>query len=355
MIGWSFSRTLSVTLVMSSIAGTLFAQEARFDARANLVLVPVTVTDKKGNFVDGLEATEFRLLDNGRPQKLVSDTIGTGIAPVALVIAVQSSGISTPVLGKVYKIGAMIQPLVTGERGCAAVVSFADRVEWQQECTSDADAIASSLEKIRPGAEKTAHMLDAVHAGIARLRLLPNVRRIVFMISESRDRGSESELESVLAAAQSAGVTIYAATYSAITAAFAARPEEVPSARYPDAPPPPRAEPGSPPGREHIPIPPPEQRVDLLGAFSELGRLGKTKTTEALVKGTGGTTFSFAGERGLESAIEKLGSELHSQYVLGFVPDSPAPGYHRIEVQVARSRTYRIRARPGYWAVQDAR
>jgi hypothetical protein len=40
------------------------------------------------------------------------------------VIAIQSSGISQPVLAKVRKVGGMIQPLVTGERGyvgCLAV------------------------------------------------------------------------------------------------------------------------------------------------------------------------------------------------------------------------------------------
>ena len=31
----------------------------------------------------------------------------------------------------------MIQPLITGERGCASLVAFAERVTWLQECTND--------------------------------------------------------------------------------------------------------------------------------------------------------------------------------------------------------------------------
>src|ERR1035438_9003103 len=93
----------------------LAAQDSRFDVRSRLVLVPVTVTDAKGRSVDGLEAADFLLLDNQRERKVTVDTIATGVAPIALVIAVQSSGISTPVLEKVRRIGAMIQPLVRSE------------------------------------------------------------------------------------------------------------------------------------------------------------------------------------------------------------------------------------------------
>ena len=43
------------------------------------------------------------------------------VAPIALVVAVQSSGISAAALAKVQKIGAMIQPLITGDRGRASL------------------------------------------------------------------------------------------------------------------------------------------------------------------------------------------------------------------------------------------
>jgi hypothetical protein len=106
-----------------AFAATLAAQNPRFDVRSRLVLVRVTVTDAKGNSIDGLEPGDFLVLDNGRPQKGAVDTIDTGVAPIALVMAVQSSGISAAVVEKVRRIGAMIQPLVVGERGCAGLVS----------------------------------------------------------------------------------------------------------------------------------------------------------------------------------------------------------------------------------------
>jgi VWFA-related protein len=343
-----------------ALAACLGAQEPRFDVRSRLVLVPVTVTDLKGRSIDGLEASDFLLSDNGRPQKVTVDTIDTGVAPVALVVAVQSSGISTAVLEKARKIGAMIQPLITGERGCAGVVSFAERVTWLQDCTKDADALDRAFRELRPGADKEARMLDAVQSAVEHLRRRPNARRVLLLISESRDRGSEAALDVVITAAQSQGVTVYAATYSAFKAAFTSK-APVSQPRRPLKPKTPNDETGNvngnPPGL-HNPwpkIPPPEQQVDVLGGIGELARLGKTNTTEALTKSTGGTTFAFTRQKALEEAIEKLGAELHTQYVVSFAPEGSAPGYHTLEVRLARPSDFRVRARPGYWSTEESR
>ena len=66
-------------------------------------------------------------------------------------------------------------------------------------------------------------MLDAVQSSVEHLRRRPGSRRVLLLISESRDRGSESALEAVTVAAQSADVTVYAATYSALKTAFTSK------------------------------------------------------------------------------------------------------------------------------------
>jgi VWFA-related protein len=202
---------------------SLTAQESRFEARSRMVLVPVTVNDANGRVVDGLEASDFQVLDNGQTQKVVVDTIATGVAPIALAIAVQSSGISYAVLEKVRTIGGMIRPLIIGERGCAALFSFAERVRLLQSCTNDTDALEGAFRQLRTGEPRRAVMLDAVYAGIEELRNQPNSRRVLLLISETKDRGSETELDVAVAAAQAAGVTLYAATYSAFKTAFTSK------------------------------------------------------------------------------------------------------------------------------------
>jgi VWFA-related protein len=338
-------------IAIPALAVSLFAQDPRFDVQSRLVLVPVTVTDGKGRVIEGLDTSDFLVRDNGRPVKVAVDTFTTGVAPIALIVAVQSSGISAPVLAKVLKIGAMIEPLITGERGCAGLLSFAEKVEWLQDCTNDADALTRAFQRLRTGQEKSARMLDAVHEAIERLRARPHVRRVLLLISESRDRGSETDLESALLGAEAAGITIYAATYSAIRTAFTTRPSDNPPPPQPKAPPLPTREPESPPGRERGPIPPPSQRLDMLGGLAEIVRMGKTNTTQVLTSRTGGVTLPFTRQKGLEEAIEKLGGELHTQYVLSFAPEAASPGHHTIEVRITRKGEFRVRARPAYWWV----
>jgi VWFA-related protein len=330
------------------------AQEPRFDARSRLVQVPVNVSDLKGRSIDGLSVADFLVLDEGRPRPATVDTIDTGVAPIALIVAVQTSGISRPAIEKTRRIGAMIRPLVTGERGCGGLIAFAERVTWLEKCTKDEDALTRAFTRLRPGEEKKGRMLDAVTAAVEHLRSIPNVRRVLLLISETRDRGSESALDPSVAGAQAAGVTVYAATYSAFKEAFTSkqpvsRPKESSKPQTPmdDATDNIGTLNGAPPNKYNPKIPPAAQRVDVLGGVGELARLKQANSVEVLSRETGGAMFPFTSQRALEAAIHKLGGELHNQYVLSFAPEPGATGYHRLEVRLTRPGEYRIR-RPGY-------
>ena len=343
--------------VVLALVLPLTAQDSRFGVRSRLVLVPATVTDANGRSVYDLGASDFLVLDDQRERKAVVDTLDTGVAPIALVIAVQSSGISAAVLEKVRRIGAMVQPLVTGERGCGALVSFAESVSWLQECTNDPDALQRAFRQIQAGKYKQAVMLDAVAAAIERLRRQPNARRVLLLISESKDRGSKAALDVVSKAAESADVTIYAATYSLAKTAFTSKAQvgEPPPPPHPQTPSEAMKTPnGAPQTKYNPPILPKEQCADLGAGIGEILRLHKTNTTQALAAVTGGTAFPFTRQKGLEDAIGKLGAELHSQYILSFAPEDSAAGYHRLTVRVVRTGEFRVRARPGYWVAGEA-
>ncbi|MCW5981212.1 MAG: VWA domain-containing protein [Bryobacteraceae bacterium] len=338
-------------VVALALAGLLPAQEARFGAQTRIVQVPVMVTDGKDRAVEGLDASDFRVFDNGRLQSVTVDSFATGVAPIALVVAVQASNVSAPALDKIRKIGAMIQPLITGERGCAALVTFAGTIEWRQDCTRDGDALSLAFNRLQPEIEKEARILDAASAAIDRLARRPNARRVLLLVSGTRDRGSETDLEAVVAAAQSAGVTIYAATYSAFKTAFTAKATDVGRTRSPKGPQRPGREADTPAGNwERPPLPPPQQGVGILGGLGELGRLAQVKAAHELSAATGGAVFPFTRLKGLERSIEKLSDELTTQYVLSFTPKTAVPGYHRIDVRLTREGDFRIRARPGYWS-----
>src|SRR5215467_16349690 len=70
---------------------------AQFKTTAPLVLAPVTITDSKGRYVDGLTASDLILYDNNVPQAIQLDW---DITAVSLVVAIDTSANSTPVIDK---------------------------------------------------------------------------------------------------------------------------------------------------------------------------------------------------------------------------------------------------------------
>ena len=301
------------------------AQERPFRTEIRVVQVPVTVTDAKGANVDGLKARDFLVLDNGAQKAATLDTFGTGMAPISLVIAVQTSGIAKPALAKVRRIGSMIQPLVIGRRGEAAVVTFDDEINWRLDFSSNADAIQKALRSLEiPSSTQSkpqARLLDTV-IDTADLMKDRKGRRVLLLISETRDRGSHAHLDEAVRAVEREGVEVYAATYSAAGTTWTANPDDLP----------------------------PPSGTDYMAVFTEMFRLGKTNHTLALVQATGGSDYGFLRERGVEKAIETLGVDVHSQYILSFPAAGAEKGMHRIDVSLPNRTDVRIRARRAWFA-----
>ena len=314
----------SKACVTCTLTVALLAQDQAIRTNVHLVLVPTSVTSKRGDLIDGLSADDFIVTDDGVRQKVRMDTSDTVLAPVSLVVLLQSSGISTPALARIRQVGPMIQPLVIGERGQAAVIAYDTEVRVFQEFTSDGAKIRKAFENIEPRTIKQAKMIDAVIEGMKMLDTRPeNYRRIMIVLGESRDRGSKKKLAEAVELAQRAGVAIYSLTYSAQGEAWTSSPENDPSM------------PGGP---------------DYVGAIGEVARLGKTNDANAFARATGGRHLSFLTEKSLEGVMSRLGEEIHSQYLLSFVPmETKNMGLHRIEVKVSRFPNAVVRARAGYW------
>jgi hypothetical protein len=90
-------------------------------ATVSVVMAPVTVLDRHGEYVSGLQPQAFRLLDNSKEQKIQVDV---AFQPISLVIAIQANDHVEGLLPKINKIGSLIQPMVIGDQGEAAVLAF---------------------------------------------------------------------------------------------------------------------------------------------------------------------------------------------------------------------------------------
>ena len=125
----------------------LTAQEPTFRANVPVVLVPVTVADRQGRFVDGLTAADFALLADGREQEFRLDAADAVVAPLAIVIAVQTNDLSAAANLNVRKVGSLIQPLITGDRGRAAVIGYGDATVVLADFTKDPSLIQAAFQR----------------------------------------------------------------------------------------------------------------------------------------------------------------------------------------------------------------
>jgi VWFA-related protein len=328
-----------VAICLVCFGGSSIAQNGSFIVQSNVVQVPVIVTERHGRNVDGLLARDFRLLDNGAPQEVTVDDFSSGLAPISLAIAIQTSGFSAPALAMIRHIGGMIQPLVIGDRGEAAVVTFDCHTRWLQDFTPNDDKISNALKSVAAASNvDQARMLDAVVEVADRMQQRKG-RKVLLLISESRDRGSESTFRQSIEAVEREGIEVFGAYYSAYSTTLFAKPKDLPVAPPPPAvSPDPSDWPDSPPG------------VDFLAIFSEIARLGKTNAVQALTRVTGGADYPFMTERDIGKAILKLGEEVHSQYILSFPQRQNATGAHQIAVSAPNHGDFAIRSRRTYWA-----
>ncbi len=287
-----------------------------------MVINPVTVLDAKGEPVSGLEPGDFRLTDNGAPQAFRMDTSDTLNSPIAMVVVVQTAEFSAGALVKVRKIGSLIQPLITGERGQAAVLSYDEEVRVEQELSSDAGLLTKTFRGLKSHGSGDARMLDAVQAAMGILAERTGERKVILVIGETRDRGSKSKLEDELTGLERDGVMVYAINYSAYVTAMTAKPSD---------------------------LPPPSGGTGILGGLIELRRMGTANTSEVLTEASGGERFSFAAQKVLERRVTELGEHLHSQYLLSFAPGrAAATGVHALRVAVEGHPDYHVRARQAY-------
>ena len=312
----------------------------------NVVVAPTTVRDRNGDFVNGLQLQDFQLYDNNKLQKVSADVRDE---PLSLVVAVQRSSNLTDFLPKIQNIGSMLNQLVAGQNGEVAVVGFDHRILVMQDFTSEGTKISEAMKKMTPGSTNHA-VIDAVNFSIRMLKNRPpDRRRVLLLIAEKRDRGSELRLREALTESQFANVSIYSLDISTIVAALT------------DKGIPPRP-PSIPAEAQHMPgggasTPTAIEQNYYMGnyipVFVDIFKAVKSvfvdDTLDVFTRFTGGREYSFVGERSLEKAISGISDELHSQYLLSYSPnDQTAGGFHEIKVIVNRPNL-EVRTRPGYW------
>jgi VWFA-related protein len=333
---------------------TLYPLCAQFKSTVPLVIAPATVTDVKGRFIAGLTASQLVLYDDNVPQTIQVDTVTD---PISLVVLVEANSSSEAVLDKLRDSGILFSDLLAAEAGETAIVSFSYDATVVQNFTADSARLSHALKSLRVQGDSCA-LLDGV---MEALRLLttrdPGRRGIILVIAERRDRSSKVKLPALLQDNQLQNTAIYWLTYSTFLTPFTSRPKNVWD-RMTDEQKQDRDRMQS--GRikypwpeEEEPLPPAMAPGSLFNIFTELSHKADVDAANLLTRTTGGRTFSFLKQSGLEDAIHAVADEVHRQYILSFQPKLDTAGlFHTIRAQVRDRPELQVRTRAGYWRIR---
>jgi VWFA-related protein len=293
-----------------------------------LATIPTLVFSQDNRLVPDLHASNFRLLDNGRPQSIAVDESD---APISVAVIVQANRDVRAYLPFIAKAGSVIDALVAGASFESALIRYEDDVATLKPFdTGDLSAALKTL-SFRG---RSARMLDAADRAIRLLAARPpSHTRILLVIGQPIDAGSESSVDALLPLADAARVSVFTLSLPLIGKAFVSDTFWLHGVT--------QAERGG-----------FRTGTDFKNLIQILNRSAAAAANSdpftALTAATGGTQLRVRTQRQLEDALGLIGFQLRSAYTLTYRPSSDAPGYHTVTVEVDLPGA-KVHARPGYW------
>ena len=299
-----------------------------------LVIVPALVQSPSGEFVANLNASHFRLSDNGIEQKVFVEPALN--QPLAIVVLVQNGGAASSQLSNYGKLDTILESVLGNSTRTVALVTFDSRPKEIWDFPPRVDGLYYSLTH-QEGGDHGAAILDAVKCATGLLQLQPaNLRRIVLLLSQSQDDGSTTHKEDVVRSLSESGTTIYSLTFTPAKAGLKSR-STGPARRMATA----LYSPGNnatldETSRPSIPL-------EIMKAMRE----DPTAEVTAL---SGGERLRFHDEQELERGLSIVARDIQNGYRLSFYPTSHEIGFHAITVQVVpRYPQLEVKSRVRYW------
>ena len=272
--------------------------EEALSIETNLVVVNVTLKDARNQYVPGLTAANFQILEDAVAQRILS--FGYEESPFAAAILLDASG---SLENKLSLVRAACSTFVEGirEGDAYSIYSFGDgKVRKLQDFTEVRD-IPDAVWDMK--AKGRTPLYDAIVQASEALARRPEKRRAILVVSDGADTESRASLDQAVRKAVEAHLLVYAVDMS--------------------------------------------DRA-VYGASAGPGGAGILKN---MAVRTGGQFFQTPGGGKLREAFAATVEELRHQYTLTYVSANELQDgkWRAIEVRVDRPNLS-IRTRQGYWA-----
>lgn len=282
----------------------------KINVNVNLVVLHATVVDKKDHRVNNLTEKDFRVLENGVPQKL--SVFSHADIPVTMGIDIDDSGSMRDKRPEVNE-AALTFVKTSNPDDQVFVVNFNDEyyLDTPGNFASNMEELTAALSKIdsRGGTA----LYDAVYASLDHLKLGNRDKKALLVITDGEDNASRYSFAELLRHAQQSNAVIYCIGLL---------------------------------GEEH-----PGGLFKLHGG----GDKRAARILRELATATGGKAYFPRSLDQVKPICEKIARDIREQYTFGYYPtDQKKDGtFRQVQIEFTNNydrKHYRIRTRPGYYA-----
>jgi Ca-activated chloride channel homolog len=269
-----------------------------FRVEVDAVNLLVTVTDSKtGEFVRGLTAEDFRIIEDGRLQRITHFAKQTNL-PLTIALCVDTSASVKLKLEFEKEAASEFLFTVMQAHDRALLVEFDSGVTLLHDFTHNPNDLVREIKRLKAGGGTS--LYDALYLVAEQKLLEEEGRKTIVVLSDGSDVTSKRTFEEAMQMVYKAE----AATYAISTTRFGAN-------------------------------------------FDRTGDNALKQITES----TGGAVFFPVSTRDLNVAFQKVSQELRNQYSITYVPSNPRKDgtFRTIKVDVSRSNTT-LKHRKGYYA-----
>ncbi len=278
----------------------------RLKADVDLVVLHVTVTDDKGEFVSNLKQDNFRVFEDKAEQKI--SFFSRDDIPVTMGLVIDNSGSMREKRAQVNA-AAMTFVRTSNPQDEAFVVNFNDEyyLDTDGDFTSDQRDLNEALSRI--DTRGSTALYDAVIGSLGHIKKGHKDKRVLLVITDGDDDASEKSFEDTVKAAEQSNATIYA------VGVFS---------------------------------------PDDLKTDKKMVRHSKKVLTE-LSEATGGQAFFPDNLEDVTPVCEQIAREIRNQYTIGYYPTDTAKdgSFRQVALKVfppgGRGKLL-VRTRTGYYA-----
>jgi len=280
------------------------------------VRLPITVTDKKGQFIPGLTKNDFIILEDKVPQTIETFSDDLSQTTPLYVAVLMDTSPSTAGKLKFQQESAMnfIQTVIKPRKDRVLFATFDDEINLRQDFTDKLDLLDKAVYSVKKMGTQTA-LFDAIWQFCdEKMRSVPG-RRVLLVVTDGEDTYSRANIRDAIDIAQRTETTIFAISTKAGFLATV-------------------------PGVE-------------AGQVSDK----KDKDLQTLAEETGGVAFFTGDMLSLERSFTRISKELRAQYLVTYNPTNKSYDgtFRKIDVKLTDGHNdLKVRTKHGYKAIADS-